>query len=51
VREALINMVKDQDIADDTRKLYLEFLQDTLHKALYVELTSSRNYRQTRRPI
>jgi serine protein kinase len=37
VREALINMVKDQDIADDTRKLYLEFLQDTLHKE-YLEL-------------
>ena len=32
VREALINMVKDQDIADDTRKQYLEFLQDTIHK-------------------
>src|SRR5919197_2243946 len=37
VREALINMVKDQDIADDTRKLYLEFLQDTLHKE-YLDL-------------
>src|SRR5712691_306623 len=37
VREALINMVKDQDIADDLRKLYLEFLQDTLHKE-YLEL-------------
>jgi len=37
VREALINMVKDQDIADDTRKMYLEFLQDTLHKE-YLEL-------------
>jgi serine protein kinase len=37
VREALINMVKDQDIADDTRKVYLEFLQDTLHKE-YLEL-------------
>src|SRR5712691_211429 len=37
VREALINMVKDQDIADDTRKQYLEFLQDTLHKE-YLEL-------------
>lgn len=32
VREALINMVKDQDTADDLRKLYLEFLQDTIHK-------------------
>ena len=37
VREALINMVKDQDIADDMRKQYLEFLQDTLHKE-YLEL-------------
>jgi len=37
VREALIGMVKDQDIADDMRKLYLEFLQDTLHKE-YLEL-------------
>jgi serine protein kinase len=37
VREALISMVKDQDIADDMRKQYLEFLQDTLHKE-YLEL-------------
>ncbi|MEZ5859811.1 MAG: serine protein kinase [Geminicoccaceae bacterium] len=37
VREALIGMVKEADIADDTRKHYLEFLQDTLHKA-YLEL-------------
>ncbi len=37
VREALIGMVKDQDLADDTRKMYLEFLQDTLHKE-YLEL-------------
>lgn len=37
VREALINMIKDQDVADDTRKLYLEFLQDILHKE-YLEL-------------
>lgn len=37
VREALINMVKDQDIADDTRKQYLEFLQDTIHKE-YLEI-------------
>src|SRR5215470_16860805 len=37
VREALINMVKDQDIPDDMRKMYLEFLQDTLHKE-YLEL-------------
>ncbi len=32
VREALINMVKEADLADDTRKRYLEFLQDILHK-------------------
>ncbi len=37
VREALINMVKASDLPDDTRKRYLEFLQDTLHKA-YLEL-------------
>lgn len=37
VREALINMVKDQDIADDMRKQYLEFLQDTIHKE-YLEM-------------
>ncbi len=37
VREALISMIKDQDVADDTRKLYLEFLQDTLHKE-YLDL-------------
>jgi serine protein kinase len=37
VREALINMVKDQDITNDTRKQYLEFLQDTLHKE-YLDL-------------
>ncbi len=37
VREALISMVKDQDIPDDMRKQYLEFLQDTLHKE-YLEL-------------
>jgi len=37
VREAMISMVKDQDIADDTRKQYLEFLQDTIHKE-YLEL-------------
>ncbi|MHB8347002.1 MAG: serine protein kinase [Acidiferrobacterales bacterium] len=33
VREALINMVKGADLPDDTRKQYLEFLQDVLHKA------------------
>ncbi len=32
VREALINMVKEADLPDDTRKQCLEFLQDTLHK-------------------
>ncbi|MGH7827836.1 MAG: serine protein kinase [Candidatus Binatia bacterium] len=32
VREALTNMVKEADLSDDTRKQYLEFLQDTLHK-------------------
>ncbi len=37
VREALINMVKEADTADDTKKQYLEFLQDTLHK-MYLEL-------------
>jgi serine protein kinase len=37
VREALINMVKEADLKDDTRKQYLEFLQDTLHKE-YLEI-------------
>ena len=37
VRESLINMVKAADLPDDTRKQYLEFLQDTLHKA-YLEI-------------
>ncbi len=37
VREALINMVKEADLPDDTRKQYLEFLQGTLHKE-YLEL-------------
>ncbi len=37
VREALIGMVKAGDFSDDTRKKYLEFLQDTLHKA-YLEI-------------
>jgi serine protein kinase len=37
VREALIGMVKEADLAEDTKKQYLEFLQDTLHKA-YLEL-------------
>jgi serine protein kinase len=37
VREALINMVKEADLSDDTRKQYLEALQDTLHKE-YLEI-------------
>jgi serine protein kinase len=32
VREALIRMVKEADLADDVRKRYLEFLQDVLHR-------------------
>ncbi|MEN9845089.1 MAG: hypothetical protein RIS36_236 [Pseudomonadota bacterium] len=32
VREALVQMVKEADFADDVKKRYLEFLQDTLHK-------------------
>ncbi|MGH7813000.1 MAG: serine protein kinase [Candidatus Binataceae bacterium] len=37
VREALIAMTKEADLPDDTRKQYLEFLQDTLHKE-YLDL-------------
>jgi serine protein kinase len=37
VREAMIGMVKEADIAEDTKKQYLEFLQDTLHK-VYLEM-------------
>jgi serine protein kinase len=37
VREALIGMVKEADFAEDLKKQYLEFLQDTLHK-VYLEL-------------
>jgi serine protein kinase len=37
VREAIISMTKEADLADDTRKQYLEFLQDTLHKE-YLDL-------------
>lgn len=37
VREALIHRVKEADLPDDTRKQYLEFLQDTLHKE-YLEI-------------
>lgn len=37
VRESLIRMLKAADIADDTKKHYLEILQDTLHK-VYLEM-------------
>jgi serine protein kinase len=37
VREALIQMTKEADLPDDTRKQYLDFLQDTLHKE-YLEI-------------
>jgi serine protein kinase len=37
VREGLTNMVKEADLSDDTRKQFLEFLQDTLHKE-YLEV-------------
>jgi len=37
VREALIGMVKETELPDNTKKQYLEFLQDTLHKA-YLDL-------------
>jgi serine protein kinase len=37
VREALIAMVREADLAEDVRKQFLEFLQDTLHKA-YLEM-------------
>ncbi|MBM4265209.1 MAG: serine protein kinase [Deltaproteobacteria bacterium] len=37
VREALITMVKEADLADDVRKHYLELLQDVLHKE-YLEI-------------
>src|ERR1700686_4483152 len=37
VRESLISMTKESDLPDDTRKQYLEFLQDTLHKE-YLDL-------------
>ncbi len=37
VRGALIQMVKEADLPDDTRKQHLEFLQDTLHKE-YLEI-------------
>lgn len=37
VREALVQMVKTGDLPDDTRKQYLEFLQDSLHRE-YLEI-------------
>lgn len=37
VRESLVHMVKESDFADDVKKRYLEFLQDTLHKE-YLEV-------------
>src|SRR5512135_335857 len=37
VRESLIGMVKEGDLPDDSRKQYLELLQDLLHKE-YLEL-------------
>ena len=37
VRESLITMIKAADLPDDTRKQYLELLQDTLHK-VYLEM-------------
>jgi serine protein kinase len=37
VREALIAMVREADLAEDVKKQHLEFLQDTLHKA-YLEM-------------
>jgi serine protein kinase len=32
VRESLVQMVKEADFADDVKKRYLEFLQDSLHR-------------------
>jgi serine protein kinase len=37
VREALINQIKEEDLPDDARKHYLDFLQDILHKE-YLEM-------------
>jgi len=37
VREAIINMTKEAELSDDTRKQYLDFLQDVLHKE-YLEI-------------
>ena len=37
VRESLVHMVKEYDFPEDTKKKYLEFLQDTLHRE-YLEV-------------
>jgi len=37
VRESLINMVKEADFAEDTKKAYLELLRDVIHKE-YLEI-------------
>jgi len=37
VREALVNMVKDADLAEDTKRQYLELLRDVIHKD-YLEI-------------
>ena len=37
VRESLVHMVKEADFAEDDKKRYLEFLQDTIHKE-YLEV-------------
>lgn len=37
VREALVGMVKEADLADDIRKTYLELLQNLIHKE-YLEM-------------
>jgi len=37
VMESLVHMIKAADIPDDTRKEYLEYLQDTMHKE-YLEI-------------
>jgi len=37
IREVMIRMIKESDLADDTKKRYLELLQNTIHKE-YLEL-------------
>jgi len=32
IRESLVQMIKETDFPEDTRKRYLEYLQDTIHK-------------------